>query len=169
MTTSQSVPVPSEPMDDDETTPALFHHCVTVYNAMFKESKPVIPMRTQGSLDELEDEPGEADAILVYEGHLTRLFQQLHLSVPYYTSVTQKLKSMGCIAQLRRGGGNAPSQWQMICEPDEETFRAAIQVKRQTQGKDAMLEQQIRAVNLRVSTLEEIVQGLLSHTHQEGS
>jgi len=68
--------------------------------------------------------------LLIYEGFLTTLVtRQLNLSVPYYTSVTNVLKRMGCVRQLRRGGGSAPSQWLLIKEPQEKDFLATLPKK----------------------------------------
>jgi hypothetical protein len=62
---------------------------------------------------------------LVYEGYTTRLFQQLQLPGPYYSSVMQRLASMGCIKQLSRGGGSSPSRWELLEDPELEAFIAA--------------------------------------------
>jgi hypothetical protein len=165
MTTSPSLPAPRPDEDDDEEVlPALYHHCVKVYAAMFQQARPVTPMQTGAHDSDPDlDEPDDADAILVYEGHLTRLItQDLHLSVPYYTSVTAELKRMNCIAQLRRGGGTAPSQWQLLREPDEDLYRNALRLKKAPQGQLAQLEQQLRAVTQRVSLLEDALTALLA-------
>ncbi len=58
----------------------------------------------------------------VYEGFLTKLFKDELLSVPYYSHVTQALKGMDCVRQLRRGGGSSPSSWLMVQKPTRELF-----------------------------------------------
>ena len=104
----------SQSTDEDRLPlPAVFEHARTVYNLMEEEAKLVTHNVTEDG----------HEVMLIWEGHLTKLFQRLHLSVPYYTSVTRELKRMGCIAQKRRGGGNAPSQWMILREPTEELFR----------------------------------------------
>lgn len=135
----------TEPSSNGEaqTTPVLFHHCVETYNAMNEEAKTVT-------------EKGEK--ALVYEGHLTRLItQQLGLAVPYYTSVTKALKGMKCIRQLRRGGGNATSQWELIKAPTEEDFINIQPPKIPRQDKMSAVQQQVRDLNHRVNELENFV------------
>jgi hypothetical protein len=97
-------------VEQEAPLPALYEHCRTVYKLMEEEAKLI--------------HPDQGGTTLVWEGHLTKLFQRLHLSVPYYTSVTRELKRMGCVTQKRRGGGNAPSQWIILTEPTEELFRS---------------------------------------------
>lgn len=88
----------------DETPPALFIHCKNTYNAMLEEASEV-------EFD--KDSKG-----IVYEGKLTALItEKLYLSVPYYTKIRAALIAMGCVKQLRRGGGSAPSQWELFYEP----------------------------------------------------
>jgi|1185.fasta_scaffold65760_3 hypothetical protein len=93
--------------EDEAPLPAIFGHACTVYKEMESEAELTTEENPQ----------------LIWEGHLTKLVARLHLSVPYYTSVTRELKRMGCIKQLRRGGGNASSQWLLVTEPTEELFR----------------------------------------------
>lgn len=90
--------------ESTEAAPAaLLGHCTSVYNEMTVQAHVVTAENVQ---------------LLVYEGKLTELVTvHVGLSVPYYTKVTQALKGMGCAKQLRRGGGNSPSQWQLIRPP----------------------------------------------------
>ena len=130
---------------EQETLPAIFDHCVNVYKRMESEAQLVQAPAEEGG-----------EQYLVWEGHLTKLFAALHLSVPYYTSVTRELKRMGCIAQKRRGGGNAPSQWLILTAPTEELFRMDNKlVSRATQkgNKIEMLEQQIRDLTATVTKI----------------
>lgn len=91
-----------------EAPAAVFRHSETVYNEM----------AAQASVIEAEDV-----AMLVYEGKLVELVTETcKLSVPYYTKVTQALRGMGCARQLRRGGGNSPSQWELIEAPTIEKY-----------------------------------------------
>lgn len=123
----------------DEVTPALFQHCVAAYNKMLEKSRPV------------ED---NAD-IIVYEGYLTALIQSdLSLSIPYYTSIRKRLIEMGCVRQLRRGGGTSPSQWEMIREPTLEAFMNAEPKKVPKQDRNTAVNQQILALSRRISSLE---------------
>mgnify|MGYP003141237426 CR=1 FL=1 len=96
--------------------PALYGHCVTVYERMSLVAN-----------EELTIEIAEDDEriVQVYEGFLTRLFEEVNLSVPYYTQVVRMLKGMNCINQIRRGGGTSPSRWVLLGEPTSEAFVAA--------------------------------------------
>lgn len=94
--------------DEQSAPPALFQHALKTYEAMLIKAKEV--STTEGVL-------------VVYEGKLTDLItKELYLSTPYYTSITRVLKAMGCIQQLKRGGGSAPSQWLMVKMPTLEDF-----------------------------------------------
>jgi Lhr-like helicase len=131
-----------------DTVPALYQHCVRAYRAMMEEADQVL----------LDD----AVPAIVYEGFLTDLItNKLKLSVPYYSKVTNSLKRMGCIKQLRRGGSSTPSQFQLLREPllekflglqDEEDPTKAIV----TTAMHDQLQQQLNAVNRRVSALEKL-------------
>lgn len=92
---------------EDTHTPALLLHAQRVFEAMLAESS-------------------ETSHGTVYEGFLTKLFETLNLSVPYYSSVTKALKAMDCIRQLHRGGGKSPSRWLLVQEPTNELFNWAL-------------------------------------------
>jgi hypothetical protein len=92
----------------------------------------------------------------VYRGHLTKLFTKLHLSTPYYSMVTKQLKAMGCIEQLRRGGGGAESEWQLIAAPTEDLYDAHPKETREgvrSTVPAAAIEQQIRDLANQVNEL----------------
>jgi hypothetical protein len=136
--------------DSEETVPALYEHCVRVYKAMLAEANQVL-----GAQPDYH--------IVVYEGFLTQLItQQLNLSVPYYTRVKNSLTNMGCIKQLRRGGGTAPSQWEMITEPTVEAFMKQRPPKVTKPDKYTMLQDQITALGGRVTDLEDMVEELVA-------
>ena len=140
---------------ETESEPALFHHCEDTYHEMLYQAKPEV-------LD------GSDEEVMVYEGFLTELItNKLNLSVPYYTSITQALKKMGCARQLRRGGSNTQSQWLLIKEPTPEAFHKAgvkgpTRTKYATQKDVQMLEQQIVGLVSRVGVLESTTDALLS-------
>src|ERR1700746_4209559 len=90
---------------NEEAPPRLFEHCLSVCAAMKSQAAPTTI---------------EGQHALVYEGFLTRLFSELQLATPYYTSVMQRLRKMGCVRQLSRGGGNSPSRWELIKDPEGE-------------------------------------------------
>lgn len=146
-------------MDDEKPTSVIFDHCTNVYEEMEKQAR-----------EEDIIGPNGADTILVYEGHLTKLVTgHLQLATPYYTQVMNHLKAMGCVDQLRRGGGNSPSRWALRRKPDEGTFKSVESMNRRSTGKVAVLEQQVRDLNKRVLSAESTlknVEALLQVVHQ---
>jgi hypothetical protein len=133
---------------DDDVLPAIYEHCCATYKEMLSEARPVASISSGKE---------EAPKVIVYEGFLTNLVtQKLHLSVPYYGRIRTLLIDMGCVRQLKRGGGTAPSQWEMITEPQVETFlKVYAPDKPQTGSK-------LSKTNDRVSYLEEQVGKLRS-------
>lgn len=110
--------------EDEVVPPALFNHCMAIYQTMREEA-------TLGDVAPLNDENFEEG--LIYEGFLTKLFSDVGLAVPYYSKVMRTLKRMGCVVQLRRGGSSTPSRWQLITEPTMETFEASESVAQHTE------------------------------------
>jgi hypothetical protein len=91
----------------------------------------------------------------VYEGHLTKLIMQdCGLAQPLYTSVRGQLMNMGCIEQIRRGGGGSMSKWKVLKEPTEDDFREAKALRKPLTGKLSIVEQQLRDLNRRVIRAE---------------
>lgn len=115
--------------EEDKPVSIMFEHCVRIYDEMKSQAR---------------EEPNEG---LVYEGHLTKLFAGLQMPTPYYTTIKQRLVRMGCIEQIRRGGGNSPSRWRLLREPAEDTFQGFEALRVRSTGKVATLEQQFK--NLR--------------------
>ena len=104
-------------MPSEEAPPALYSHACAVYQKMYEQS-------TRKQADGITE-------MVVYEGMLTKLVtdpDSLNLPVPYYTRIRAKLLGMGCIRQLKRGGGTAPSQWELIREPNFDDWVAAEEV-----------------------------------------
>ena len=89
----------------DVTMPALYTYSERVYEAMRSQSRPVY----------LE---GDTQESLVYEGFITKLvLDDLKIHVPNYSKVMAALREMGCIEQLRRGGGSTPSLFLIFEQP----------------------------------------------------
>lgn len=124
---------------DDRPTSMVFDHCVRVYAEMEEQSR-------------VENTPSD-EVWLVYEGYLTKLFASLQLSVPYYTKVMDVLKAMGCLEQIRRGGGNATSRWRLVRAPEEDSFNSFVSMKRVGKGRLAQCEQEIRSAHKRIADL----------------
>lgn len=93
--------------DTPDELPALYHHCVTVYSRMYSK--------------------GERDTttgVVTYEGFIHKLItRDLGMAGPLYSYVMNALKHMGCIKQIRRGGGSSPSWWRLITAPTPLLFR----------------------------------------------
>jgi hypothetical protein len=122
---------------DLEATPALFDHCVKVYEAMLADATP------------------DESQMIVYEGFLTQLITgKLNLSVPYYTSTRKALVNMGCIRQLRRGGSTTPSQWELIYEPTLEAFMRQQPKRERKPDRHAQQQELIDNLIARVAQLE---------------
>ena len=136
----------------DEAPPALYLHCVSTYKEMLSTARMIVV--NEGS-------------IAVWEGMLVQLVTgKLHLSIPYYTSVTRALKRMGCVTQLKRGGGVAASQWELHYEPTIEMFNSAQPKKEIKQDKYALLQGQFDSLNTRVLVLEAALQNLITEEIQ---
>jgi hypothetical protein len=143
-----------QPVSD---APALFQHCCEVWETMDKASKDLVL-------------PETGDKVRVYEGFTTKLFDQLHLPVPYYTSVFTALKGMDCVRQIRRGGGGSPSQWLIVQRPTIELFDHAKSKSTVVKaGRDAQLAQMINDLNTRVNKLEQAVTILLEERRDQKS
>jgi hypothetical protein len=125
-----------------DAPPKLLEHCSAVFEKMKSEAKP----RTV-----------EGDHALVYEGFLTHLItQDLHLATPYYTSVMNRLKKMGCVRQLSRGGGPSPSIWELITEPTLDAFEAAEATRsKPKQDWRGQTDDVMKAMLNRIDTLED--------------
>jgi hypothetical protein len=136
----------ADPVDEVErvdltVVPALFEHAVRVYKEMEKNS-------------EVDSDFGDN---IVYEGHLTNLFKRLRLSVPYYTSIKNQLVGMGCIEQVRRGGGNATSKWVLWKVPELEEWKNFGPARARRGNATQMMAGQIKTLHERVTKLEDIV------------
>lgn len=116
-------------------------------------------MEAESTIETLRDQehPDRDSSIRVYEGALTNLFGSCQVSIPYYTPVMRALKKMGCVEQLRRGGGTAPSRWVLYFEPTEEAFMAHIDNSGEGNRNSpiAVVEQRNRDLAERVQNLEE--------------
>ncbi len=129
-----------------EAPPALYNHCVNLFDKMFDLS-----FKTENDL-------------LIYEGYLVNLVtKELNLSTPYYTHCTRALKEMECIKLVRRGGGRAPSQWQLFHAPSVKLFTERIPIEEQSQSasvkssldRHQLAQNQVILLASKVSKLEE--------------
>lgn len=115
---------------------ALQSHCERAYEFMLEEATY----------------HGEA---LIYEGFLTHLItDKVGLSIPYYARIRGLLVDMGCIRQLKRGGGTSPSQWEMITEPTGALFNQFYTTEPSaTQVRNTTTERRIKFLERQVSVL----------------
>jgi hypothetical protein len=153
----------------NEVLPAVFEHARIVYREMQDHA-------SRKSLD-------SGESVIVYEGRLTKLIcEDLRYSVPYYTSIRKALQTMGCIRQLRRGGGSTPSQWELITEPTRELFFAHEEALRDVNvGKRAVasqiadlenevgsLKQRLRDVQSRLDNRDQVFDQLIAQLRRKG-
>jgi hypothetical protein len=132
-------------LSSDEAPPALFTHCCTVFEKMRQQSKP---MKVEGQ------------ATLVYEGYLTRLFNELDMATPYYTTVMRCLKAMNCVKQLSRGGGSSPSRWELVNDPDFDVFDVIEQKRLRTNTQMGQVKDTTAIHTKRINELEDRVRML---------
>jgi hypothetical protein len=123
----------------DKAPVKLWEHVCTVFAEMQRSSK---------------NERVNGKHALVYEGHMTKLFRDLNLATPYYSSVLQRLKQMGCIRQLSRGGGSAPSRWELLTDPDYDDFEAVETSKREGKSRLGDVEVKVADFGERLARLE---------------
>lgn len=146
-------------IDEDKPMKALYEHCVTVFEEMQEEAVPEettqINQAGAAGTPTAGDVQTEANGYLIWTGHTTQVFARLGLATPYYTSVMQALKKMGCVEQVKRGGGNSMSKWRLVRPPEESIFEAAEKLKTPVGGTQKALEQQVRDLNKRVLKLED--------------
>jgi hypothetical protein len=134
----------AEEEDPQSAPPKLFEHSCRVFEAMRRAAKPV----------QIQDGGSDRHA-LVFEGFMTQLFRDLNLSTPYYSRILRRLQRMGCIIQLSRGGGNAPSRWELLKEPEYAEFSEAEQARRRVPTRLGQVEQRVVDINDRLGTLED--------------
>lgn len=135
---------------DSEVLSVMYEHCTRAYDLMKVEAKP---------------EPGSKKGYMVWEGFMTHLINdQMKMSTPYYSSILNHLKRMGCIQQLRRGGSSTPSQWLLITSPTPELFRHSTEKTSRSAIKLDGMEQRIVDLTRRVSTLETLLRNGITVT-----
>jgi hypothetical protein len=118
------------------TTPALWEHALKTYETMHRQAK---------------QEVVEGEKATVYEGFLSRLIRDdLGIAIPYYGKILRVLSKMGCIAQIKRGGGNSPSRWILFKGPSREEFDAVYRTEKvresPTETRLDVLEQRVKDI-----------------------
>jgi len=140
----------------EDAPPALYIHCVRTYNKMLERATDQIVSPIEPDLH-----------MIIYEGFFVRLVAELGLSTPYFTFCRQALIDMGCIRQIKRGGGTGRSQWELIKAPtlelfDEKKLKDPNYEKLERKGKQEMMQDQINALNNRVLDLEKFRDGIIN-------
>lgn len=82
----------------------MYTHVQTIYNMMVNNS-------TTGT-----------NGYKVWEGKTTDLLIEAQLGTNYYTKIFTFFKNSGCLTQLRRGGGQGKSVWQINYPPTVELY-----------------------------------------------
>lgn len=139
----------------DEAPPKPFEHCAVVFETMRRRAKGQIV---------------EGDHALVFEGFLTQVFRELEMPTPYYTSIMRRLKAMGCVRQLSRGGGSSPSKWEMIREPTWDLFSVIEDKRLKNNTKLGQALDMLTVLRLRVEALEdrvEFLEGGAEHAEED--
>jgi hypothetical protein len=131
----------------EEKLPRLFTLSLKLYEAMEAEGT-VLPSRP--------------DLGRVWVGHITELGPRAGVPTAYIGQVTTKLKQMNCVAKQyshRSDPYDAKSPlysvWQLVATPTMDAFVNAPNLKKRERiSSQAAFEQQLRALTLRVDTLE---------------
>lgn len=114
------------------TPPAMWDYAYKTYMAMLDQSKTT-------------EEAGVVH--VVYTGFISGLmFDDLNVPVPYYGKILKALKAMGCVTQLRRGGGKSPSQWELWKTPTVEDFEKVWGQQQQEEHKTTPTESHLKDI-----------------------
>jgi len=139
-------------IEEQPPLPAIYNHCLRAYETM----------RAQAGVRE-----SEGKRMLVWEGFLTRLLgDELNLPTPYYTSVRTHLVRMECVRQLQRGGGNSPSQWELVKKPTPELFREKAPKRSQRDRELETLRGQVGDMQRRIGELEKMFPELVAFVNK---
>lgn len=137
-------------MSNKEGGKVLFGHCTKVYEAM----------ENQAEYDEEHD-------TLMWQGSLTKLFQELGYGVPSYSRIMNALKGMDCVVQLQRGNGTNPSIWLLLREPTDTLYNFWVEQRNERSRRPKPGEQRMRDLENRVASLEGEVNTLLKRWDEE--
>jgi len=120
----------------DAVDAKLYEQCCKVYDAMWRNSQTRL----------VED--GNGSAIAIYRGYTTYLLEQAGYSISNYTPIMRRLRLMGCIKQIVRGGRGIPSEWQVIKPPSRSAFARGGQ-------RWITQDERISELEARVTSIEE--------------
>lgn len=114
----------------------LYEQCCKVYEAMWRDSQTRLVAN------------GDSSAIAIYRGYTTYLLEQAGYSISNYTPIMRRLRLMGCIRQIVRGGRGIPSEWEIIKPPTRSAFAHGG-------TRWATQEERISDLEARVAAIEE--------------
>lgn len=120
--------------------PKLFDHCLKLYNLM-----------DASAIGEEGDK--------IYTGSIGPLVVSIGLAASYQSKLTDRLKKMSCVANLKRGSGAAKSVWGLYKKPTINDFFASdetgdVKIIKAREKYDAQT-QRIKDLTGRVIALED--------------
>lgn len=124
--------------------PTTYEHCELAYQTMHDQGEPY---------------RDNSDEVLLWQGSLTQLFEDIGLGISRYTNITKLLVKMGCIEQKHRGGGPVPSEWLVHDTPTLEKYEWAKKKLKYEDSRPDPQEQKLRDINNRLLRLEEFIWG----------
>lgn len=85
-----------------------------------------------------------------------------------YSQVVGALTDMGCIEQIRKGGGKAPSAWRLLHPPDS-SLVTLIKGKRSSHrsSKAEQVDQEIATLNQRINNLERELRAVVKYLEEQ--
>jgi len=146
--------------ESNEELPKVFIHCAKTYEMMLKHK----------SSNTYEGKP-------VYRGHLTKdMEEHLGLTTAQYSRVMKMLNDMGCVYQLKRGAGRAPSEWVLANTPTYESFayvkgKQINRVHRRVRPEDQRFSDIIIMINElseRLERVESVISKLIKGDDKDG-
>jgi hypothetical protein len=138
--------------DDKGAVPKVIQYAMDAYQRMFDQST-LVPVE------------GTDSYMCVYVGRLTELITDrdrgMYLSTPYYTRIRGVLLETGCIRQLKRGGGSAPSEWELVKQPTVEALMKAsgkyLNLKNNRPGEKFVTQDELDVIKQQIKDLLEQV------------
>lgn len=135
----------AKPIDVNIDTPKLFMRCLRIWNAMREQAHPYADPESFG----------DNEKRLIYVGHISTLADQVGEARNYIGQLTRRLRNMGCIAQLRRGGGKGIGQWVILEEPTIALFTASHEMVVPDRSRwQQRMEQRIKDLATEVESLK---------------
>lgn len=116
----------------------------------------------------LEDAEDTGEGTFIWTGFMTEVFKDSGVGKNLYSTILKVLQSMGCISQLQRGGGTAPSVWVLHQAPAPELYRKQMdwyKNKATAVGNTAPMAQRIAHLEKQVEVLADELDNLKMKQH----